>query len=87
MSGFFRLKEFGAVALKYEINFLEKFFIALKKHKKLAKEQDTALLAECLHLLVEGAGTIKYFTENVVNEQEWIDMYYENLKDFFKIIK
>jgi AcrR family transcriptional regulator len=82
-----KLKAFGAEALKYEIEFLERFFIALKKHNKLPKGKDTAMLAESLHLLVEGAGTMKYFTENVVNEEEWIEMYYKYLKYFFKIIK
>ncbi|HTB30960.1 MAG TPA: TetR/AcrR family transcriptional regulator [Bacteroidia bacterium] len=81
------LKKFGAEALRYEIDFLEKFFIGLKKHRKLPKDKDTALLAESLHLLIEGAGTMKYFTENVVNEEEWIEMYYKHLKHFFKIIK
>jgi AcrR family transcriptional regulator len=81
------LKEFGAEALKYEIKFLERFFIALKKHEKLPKGKDPALLAESLHILIEGAGTMKYFTESVVNEEEWIEMYYKYLKYFFKIIK
>ncbi len=80
------LKKFGAEALKAEISFLERFFIALKKHNKLPKNKDTAILAECLHLLVEGAGTLKYFTENVVNEEDWIKMYNKTLNDFFKII-
>ena len=80
------LKKFGAEALKHEIKFLEKFFIALKKHNELPKGKDTAILAESLHLLIEGAGTIKYFTENVVNEEDWIEMYKKNLKCFFKII-
>lgn len=82
-----KLKAFGAEALKYEIKFLERFFVALKKHKKLSQGNNTAVLAECLHMLIEGAGTMKYFTENVVNEEEWIEMYYKNLKYFFKIIK
>lgn len=82
-----QLKKFGAEALKQEIKFLEKFFVGLKKHHKLPKESNTALLAECLHFLVEGAGTIKYFTQDEVEEEDWIEMYYKNLKNFFNIIK
>ena len=81
------LKKFGAVATKLEIKFVEKCFISLKKHNKLAKGKDPAILAESLHFMVEGAGTIKYFTENAVEENDWIIMYEKSLKDFFKIIK
>jgi AcrR family transcriptional regulator len=82
-----KLKVFGAQATKAEIKFLEKCFISLKKHNKLPEGKDPAILAECLHFLIEGAGTIKYFTENVEDEEDWIKMYDKYLKDFFKIIK
>lgn len=82
-----KLKKFGEEALVAEIKFLERFFTGLKKHNKLPKGKDTAMLAESLHLLIEGAGTIKYFTQNVVNEEEWMEMYDRHLKHFFKIIK
>ena len=81
------LKKFGGKALKQEIDFLEKCFVSLKKHGKLAKGKDPAVLAECLNFLVEGAGTIKYFTQNVEKEEDWIKMYEKSLKDFFEIIK
>lgn len=81
------LKVFGGQATKAEIKFLEKCFISLKKYNKLPKGKDPAILAECLHFLIEGAGTIKYFTEDVEDEDDWIKMYDKYLKDFFKLIK
>jgi AcrR family transcriptional regulator len=82
-----KLKRFGSIALEQEIKFLEKCFISLKKQGTLVKGKDPALLAECLHFLIEGAGTLKYFTEDVEEEEDWIKMYEKSLKDFFKIIK
>ena len=82
-----KLKLFGTEALKHEIKFVEKCFICLKKQGKLPKGKSPALLAESLHYMIEGAGTLKYFTENVEEEEDWIKMYEKSLKDFFKIIK
>jgi len=82
-----KLKLFGTEALKHEIKFVEKCFICLKKHGKLPKDKPPALLAESLHYMIEGAGTLKYFTENVEEEEDWIKMYDKSLKGFFKIIK
>ena len=70
---------------KLEIKLLEQCFLGLKKHNKLPKDKDPALLAECLYYMLEGAGLVMFLIENKKDE-DFIDMYDKTITDFFKII-
>ena len=70
---------------KQEIKFLENCFLGLKKHSKLPKGKDPALLAECLYYMLEGAGLVMFLIENKKDE-DFIEMYDKTINDFFKII-
>jgi len=70
---------------KLEIQFLEQCFLGLKKHSKLPKDKDPALLAECLYYMLEGAGLVMFLIENKKDE-DFIDMYDKTINDFFNII-
>ena len=70
---------------KQEIKFLEKCFLGLEKHGSLPKGKDSALLAECLYYMLEGAGLVMFLLENKMDE-DFIKMYDKTLTDFFKII-
>jgi AcrR family transcriptional regulator len=70
---------------KQEIKFLEKCFLGLQKHEALPKGKDSALLAECLYYMLEGAGLVIFLIENKKDEDS-IEMYEKTIQDFFKII-
>ena len=59
---------------KKEIEFLERCFLGLEKHGKLPKGKSTALLAECLYYMLEGAGLVMFLAANKKDE-DFIDMY------------
>jgi AcrR family transcriptional regulator len=81
-----KLKKLVLEILKQEIVFLEKCFIGLKKHNKLPKGKDPALLAESLFWMLQGTEMLMFFVQDNEKEKDFMKMYNKTIKDFFKII-
>lgn len=81
-----KLKEDIMDLMKQEIEFLEKCFVSLKKHKGLPNGKDPALLAESLYWMLQGAEMLMFFVKNNNLEKDFIKIYNKTIDDFFKII-
>jgi AcrR family transcriptional regulator len=81
-----KLKKMVLEILKQETVFLEKCFIGLKKHNKLPKGKDPALLAESLFWMLQGTEMLMFFVQDNEKEKDFMKMYNKTIKDFFKII-
>jgi len=81
-----KLKKLIMEILKQETFFLEKCFSGLKKHGKLPKGKDVALLAESLFWMLQGTEMLIFFINSNVKEKDFMKMYDKTITDFFKII-
>jgi len=81
-----KLKSIIEQLMKQEILFLERCFTGLKKHNKLPKGKEPALLAECLFWMLQGTEMKLFFTENSDLGADFINGYHKTIDDFFNII-
>jgi AcrR family transcriptional regulator len=72
--------------IAHEKAFIEDFFIGLKNHNQLQEGKDTALLAECLYWMLEGAETTLLYTQGDNWEGTLFTVYRQTIDNFFKII-
>ena len=72
--------------MEQETELLEKCFQGLKKHHKLAKGKDPALLAKSLFWMLQGGEMLLFFLQGNEQEKKFMKMYNKTIADFFKII-
>lgn len=70
--------------MQTEIGFLKKCFLILKKHGQLPPGKDAALLAENLYWILQGKETLMLFMPNEIMAGNFIKMYNNTVKDFFR---
>jgi|SRR6185437_267699 len=71
---------------KYELSLLESYFTGLKKHNNVPGGKDTALLAQSLYWMLQGAEMTVLFMEDNDWEEPLIKIYHKTINDFFDII-
>jgi AcrR family transcriptional regulator len=81
-----KLKGIVNELLETELKFIENCFGGLKKHNKLPRGKDPALLAESLYLMIEGAEQSIFFLRNYEKDEDFIKAYDKIITDYFNII-
>jgi hypothetical protein len=73
--------------MKRELELLEQCIISLKKKKGLLKQKNAALEAKVLFLMIQGAETNMFLTEEVITVQSFKEIYMKVFDEFEQLFK